>query len=198
VIFFFILCTPVSAPTCHDPDHNCETGIVGSAVAQWPIWVAEQKGFFRNVKVFPKLIPFQSSASSLQALAEKAIVLCSLPVLPVAQAIERGLPIKIVAGTIKPIYLIAAHQEVRNLNDLKGKKIAFASLRTESTAMAETMLAAKGLKKGDYGQVQTGGSAPTVAALQAGAVDAAVVSDPLVFFRDFKPGLRLLEDQPFR
>ena len=84
----------------------------------------------------------------------------SLSVLSVAQGFQQGLPIKVVAGIIKPIYLIATRPEVGSLNDLKGKRFAFAAPQAESTVMVEEMLASKGLTAKDYTRLQIGGSGP--------------------------------------
>jgi ABC-type nitrate/sulfonate/bicarbonate transport system substrate-binding protein len=70
---------------------------------------------------------------------------------------------------------------LKTIADLKGKTVSVGQVNGITTVYFERMMAANGLKKGDYDTISAGVAAARYAALKAGVADAALVLPPLNF-----------------
>ncbi len=77
--------------------------------------------------------------------------------------------------------MLIGKPELKSIADLKGKTISTGADNDITTVYFERMMAANGLKKGDYTTLPAGVAAARFAALKAGVVDAAVVLPPVNF-----------------
>ena len=80
-----------------------------------------------------------------------------------------------------PPYVLIGKPDLKSITDLKGKTISVGADNDITTVYFERMMAANGLKKGDYDTIPAGVAAARFAALKAGVVDAAIVLPPLNF-----------------
>src|SRR5262249_53047515 len=71
--------------------------------------------------------------------------------------------------------------DLKSIGDLKGRIIAAGQPADITTVYFERMMAAHGLKKGDYEVLSIGVTAARYASLKAGVVDAAIVLPPINF-----------------
>ena len=78
-------------------------------------------------------------------------------------------------------YVLIGKPGLKSIADLKGKIISVGADNDITTVYFERMMAANGLKKGDYDTIPAGVAAARFAALKAGVVDAAIVLPPLNF-----------------
>ena len=70
---------------------------------------------------------------------------------------------------------------LKSMAELKGKTVSVGQVNDIATVYFERMMAAHGLKRGDYDLLPAGVSAARYAALKAGVADAALVLPPLNF-----------------
>ena len=77
--------------------------------------------------------------------------------------------------------MLIGKRGLKSIKDLKGKTISTGADNDITTVYFETMMAANGIKKGDYTTLPAGVAAARFAALKAGVVDAAVVLPPVNF-----------------
>jgi NitT/TauT family transport system substrate-binding protein len=92
----------------------------------------------------------------------------------------QGLPFKILAVlTDKPLHSLVARPELKNINDLRGKRIGTQRIGGSDHLAAEAILQAKGVEAKDVQFVTLGGDEPVrVEILKQGLVDAICTVPP--------------------
>src|SRR6266540_2672247 len=158
-------------------------GTLGGQAPLWPFYVAVHKGFFAAEGIDLELNFIQSGAAVVQQLTAGSLdVALSVGITNPIHAIDKGAPlalIRIIGNT--PPYVLIGKSGLKTIADLKGKAISVGQVNDIATFYFERMMAANGLKKGDYDVVPAGVSAARYAALKAGVADAALVLPPLNF-----------------
>jgi NitT/TauT family transport system substrate-binding protein len=155
-------------------------------------WIAKEKGFFTAHGVDAELI-YTSGALSIQALMGGSVDLVLGSIFDPLSAIAGGADI-VVLGSFNnsPPYVMAARPEVRDVKDLKGRKVGVRSLTGPATAMTQFILEEIGLdQKRDVQILRVGGTAARLAALKDGYIDAALI-DEAVAHRAKESGLNII------
>ena len=80
-----------------------------------------------------------------------------------------------------PPYALLAKPAIKKLKDLKGKVISLGGPKDITKIYVERMLAPHGVKPGEFDMVFAGATSARASALQAGAVDAAILLPPFNF-----------------
>jgi ABC-type nitrate/sulfonate/bicarbonate transport system substrate-binding protein len=80
-----------------------------------------------------------------------------------------------------PPYALLAKSSIKSLQDLKGKIISVGGPKDITRLYVDRMLAAQGLKAGDYDYHYAGATTARAQALLSGAVDAAILLPPSNF-----------------
>lgn len=100
-------------------------------------------------------------------------------VAPALFAAVRGLPLKGVVIAMKaPLFYIVVEPSLKRLDDVVGKKMAVDSVGGLQQIAARMMLKKKGVNPDQVSYIQTGSVSNSVAALNSGAVNAALLSIP--------------------
>ncbi|MGH7832458.1 MAG: ABC transporter substrate-binding protein [Candidatus Binatia bacterium] len=155
-------------------------------------WIAKERGFFAANRVDAELI-YTSGALSMQALLGGSVDLVLGSIFDPLSAIAGGADI-VVLGSFNntPPYVMAVRPEVREVKDLRGRKVGVRSLTGPATAMTQFLLEEAGLDpKRDVQILRVGGTAARLAALQDGQVDAALI-DEAVAHRAKESGLNII------
>lgn len=155
-------------------------------------WIAKERGFFTNNGVDAELI-YTSGALSMQALLGGSVDLVLGSIFDPLSAIAAGGDI-VVLGSFNnsPPYVMAARPDVRDVKDLKGRKVGVRSLTGPATATTQFMLEEIGLdSKRDVNIVRVGGTAARLVALKDGHIDAALI-DEAVAHRARENGLNII------
>src|ERR1051325_5888372 len=140
-------------------------------------WIAKERGFFTAAGVEAELI-YTSGALSMQALIGGSVDLVLGSIFDPLSAIAGGADIVILGSfNNSPPYVMAARPDVRDVKDLRGKKIGVRSLTGPATAMTQIL--------------RVGGTAERLAALKEGLVDAALI-DEAVAHRAKEAGLNVI------
>ena len=158
-------------------------GSLGGQAPLWAIYVAVHKGFFAAEGLDLELNFAQSGAAVTQQLTAGSLdVALSVGITDPIRAIDKGASLALVRviGNSAP-YVLIGKPGLKSIKDLKGKIISVGADNDITTVYFERMMAANGLKKGDYDTLPAGVAAARFAALKAGVVDAAVVLPPLNF-----------------
>ena len=158
-------------------------GSLGGQAPLWAIYVAVHKGFFTAEGLDLELNFAQSGAAVTQQLTGGSLdVALSVGITDPIRAIDKGAPLALVRiiGNAAP-YVLIGKPGLKSIADLKGKTISTGADNDITTVYFERMMAANGLKKGDYTTLPAGVAAARFAALKAGVVDAAVVLPPVNF-----------------
>jgi ABC-type nitrate/sulfonate/bicarbonate transport system substrate-binding protein len=155
-------------------------------------WIAKEKGFFTTHGLDAELI-YTSGAMSIQALVGGSVGLVLGSIFDPLSAIAAGADI-VVLGSFNnsPPYVMAARSDVRDVKDLRGRKVGVRSLTGPATAMTQFILEEAGLdQKRDVQILRVGGTAERLAALKDGHIDAALV-DEAVAHRAKEVGLNII------
>jgi ABC-type nitrate/sulfonate/bicarbonate transport system substrate-binding protein len=80
-----------------------------------------------------------------------------------------------------PPYALLARPTIKSLRELKGKVISLGGVKDITRIYVERMLAPSGIKPGEFDMVFAGATSARAAALQSGAVDAAILLPPSNF-----------------
>jgi NitT/TauT family transport system substrate-binding protein len=153
----------------------------GSA-QEWPIFIAETKGYMAENGVAPDLIAASSTAAAMQQLAAGASNLGSGGLTDPLRAIDKGAQISLLRVEAQvPPYTLWAKPGIKSVADLRGKLIMIGGAKDITRIYLERTLIANGVKPGEYDMIFAGTTAARFAALSSGAVDAAIMVPPFSF-----------------
>ena len=159
-------------------------GTVGSASANiWPVFIGVKKGFFEAEGVKVDIIYVQSSANLVQQLAAGSLdITMSTGLVDPIRAAGQKAPLAIVRLEVQaPPYALLSKPAIKDMKDLKGKVISLGGPKDITKIYVERMLAPHGVKPGEFDMVFAGATSARASALQAGAVDAAILLPPFNF-----------------
>jgi ABC-type nitrate/sulfonate/bicarbonate transport system substrate-binding protein len=159
-------------------------GAVGSASANgWPTYIGIEKGFFAAEGLKADVVFAQSNAAVNQQLtAGSTNFAINTGLVDPLRAIDKGAPLAIVRIEIQsPPYALLAKSSIKSMKELKGKTLSVGGAKDITRLFVDRMLASAGLKSGEYDYVYAGATSARFAALQAGAVDAAILTAPFNF-----------------
>jgi NitT/TauT family transport system substrate-binding protein len=159
-------------------------GSVGSSSANgWPSYVAIEKGFFAAAGIKPDTVFAQSNAGVIQQVAAGSInVSTNSGLVDPIRAIQKGAPLAIVRIEVQvPPYSLLAKPAIKTMKDLKGKLISVGGAKDITRIFIEQMLEPNGVKPGEFDMTFAGATSARFSALQAGAVDAAILTPPFNF-----------------
>ena len=172
------------------PPAKAETVIVGVVGAvsstHWPVYIGLTKGYFAAEDLKLDLVFIQSSAALVQQLTGGSLDLAlSTGLADPIRAIDKGSPIAIVRIELQaPPYALLAKPAIKRWSDLKGKTISIGGPKDITRIYLERMAGPNGVKPGDYDTVFAGATSARFSALQAGAVDAAILLPPFNFYAE--------------
>jgi len=172
----------ILGPTAQAAD-KVIAGSLGGQAPLWNIYTALHKGFYAAEGLDVEFNFAQSGAAVTQQLTAGSLdIVLSVGITDPIRAIDKGAPLALirVVGDAAP-YVLIGKPGLKSIADLKGKIISVGALHDITTVYFERMMAANGLKKGDYEIIPAGVAAGRYAALKAGVVDAAIVLPPLNF-----------------
>jgi ABC-type nitrate/sulfonate/bicarbonate transport system substrate-binding protein len=179
-----ILASALVCGTAADAADKVVVGVTGPPTALgWPFEIAIEKGFFaaENITI-DKIAAPSSAAVVLQATTGALDMTVQGAFVDVVRAIDKGAPLAIVRIVVQtPPYELLAKPSIKSLKDLKGKVISIGGQKDVTHVYLSRMLEPNGLKDRDVDLVYAGASSARFAALEAGAVDAAMLTSPYNF-----------------
>jgi NitT/TauT family transport system substrate-binding protein len=153
----------------------------GSALA-WPVYIAQEQGFFARQGLTIDLIATPSSAAVQQQVAAGSVNLGNGGLIDPVRAIDKGAAISIFRIEAKAApYQLYAKPEIKSYAQLVKKTISIGGIKDITRVYLERMLIPNGVKPGDYDMVFAGATSARFAALSSGSVDAALLTSPFNF-----------------
>jgi ABC-type nitrate/sulfonate/bicarbonate transport system substrate-binding protein len=154
--------------------------------------VARDKGFFtkEDLEVHPT---YMTPELVIKALIAGSVDLARSGTHFGVIAASRGAEIKIIGGSNYGYpYQVIGNPEFKTLNDLKGQKIAGASLASITTTIFKDVMLRRGIPPSDYTLLFVGGSPERFQAVASGQVAASLAEAPPFNFRSVEAGRRVL------
>ena len=142
-----------------------------------PQYMAQSKGFFKAEGLDVELIQMNPRLGAT-AVVNGAVTFAT-PFTSTFRGILQGLPMKLVFVHIKKgPYYVMVRPEIKDVQQLKGKKLGVATIKGTDQLVAEEMLQAKGFNPNLLQAVAIGDGPVRMQALVSGAVDAICVAPP--------------------
>jgi NitT/TauT family transport system substrate-binding protein len=140
-------------------------------------YVAASKGFFREEGMDVEMIQ-ANPRLGVMALMNGDVAFTGTFVSTV-RGILSGFPLKIVVVAFKKgVYYLIAHPSIKDIQDLKGKKLGVSSIRGSDHMVAEELLRSKGINPAQLQPVALGDTAVRLQSVITGAVDVTALSPP--------------------
>jgi len=154
--------------------------------------VAQAKGYFRDEGIEPEIIRIASNIGVV-AVTTKEIGYTAAVGAALRSAV-RGLPLKVITYfNGRPLHVLVAKREFKNVADLRGKVIGFAGYGDSTEFMLRAILRPAGLDlEKDVQAFAVSGSGQRLGALVAGKLDAAILPPPFNFEAESKGFVRLM------
>ncbi|HXV47282.1 MAG TPA: ABC transporter substrate-binding protein [Candidatus Binatia bacterium] len=142
-----------------------------------PQYVAHSKGFFKAEGLDVELIQMNPRLGATAVV--NGDVTFATPFTSTFRGILQGFPMKLVLVHFKKgPYYVMVRPEIKEVQQLKGKKIGVATIKGTDQLVAEEMLQAKGFNTALLQAVAIGDGPVRMQALISGAVDAICVAAP--------------------
>lgn len=150
------------------------------------IWVAQDAGLFAKEGLDSQIIFIGSATQLAQVLVAGDVDIASLGGGPVMAASLSGADLKVIGNNVnKLIFSIHAKPEIKNLEDLRGKRIAVSRFGSSADVAARAALRKFHMDPTkDVNLMQLGTMSNMFGALKSGAVEASVVSPPTQFMSE--------------
>jgi NitT/TauT family transport system substrate-binding protein len=160
-----------------------------------PLWCAQDEGYFKRRGLEAQTIYIAGGAVAVQALLAGDIQFALAGATAAVRASLNGADLKLIANTIDAMdFHLVAKPEIASIKELKGKKIGVTRLGGNTDFALEIVLGKAGLQRGrDVAVLQTGGMPQMMGALEAGRIDAGVIS-AILGLSAVKGGFRRLVD----
>ena len=142
-----------------------------------PFWVAREAGLYKQYGLDIDIVFFRGSTIAINALATKDAHFGAFGASAAVLAKLGGVDTVLIA-TAAPglLFYLVTKKEIRNANDLKGKRVAISRPGTDSDLGARVAVQRLGLNEKDVSFVSLGTDTERVAAMVQGVVDATVVT----------------------
>lgn len=142
-----------------------------------PLYVAADKGFFREEGLEVELIQVSPRLGAMAVINGDVAFTTSFT--STFRAILQGLPLKLVMVALKKgIYYLVTRPEMKNIQELKGKKLGIATIRGTDSIVADELLRSKGFNPALLQQIVIGDTRLRAQALMTGVVQAVSLSPP--------------------
>jgi NitT/TauT family transport system substrate-binding protein len=157
-------------------------GFVAKLALSWPLYVADNKGWYAAYGLKLEPVMTGQSAKVVQAITSGAVHLGHAGAPEVIRGIEQGAGIKLISAEVAvPPYKVMAKKDITRVEDLKGKKVMIGGTKDITYIYMKAMFEKHGLKMSDVDFLYSGSTTNRFAALVQGGVDAAILASPFDF-----------------
>jgi ABC-type nitrate/sulfonate/bicarbonate transport system substrate-binding protein len=170
-------------------------GFSAISLANAPVWIAEEKGFFKKYDIETEAIVVGGGATrSVSAVIAGDLQFGSTGGGAVVSAVFSGSDIIMVAaGNNKGIQRVMVRPDITSPAALKGKRVGVTALGSSGHLALLLMLRKWNMAPEDVQTIQVGPSPVMLVSLQKGGIDAAVLQDPTFFVAE-DSGFKTLGD----
>ena len=152
-------------------------GLSVKSVVFLPFYYAKDKKIFKKHGLDVEIIQIRSDLQMVGLVSGEIDFTPALG--PAILAIQNGMPIKAVAVFYRaPLLSLVAHRQLTHPRGLEGGKVGVSRLGSESHRYGVLMLERSGVDPKKVTFIQTGSTTVSLAALEQGSVQAAVLSPP--------------------
>src|SRR5215467_7951851 len=171
------------APSQLHAADRVRVGLSALSLANAPLWVAEEKGFFKKNGIDCEIILVGGGASrSVSSLLAGDLQFATTGGGAVISASLGGADVvMIAAGNNKGIQRLMVRPDIKTPEAIKGKRIGVTGLGSSGHLALLLMLKKWAIQPEEVQVLQVGASPIMVISLQKGGIDGAVLQDPSFF-----------------
>jgi NitT/TauT family transport system substrate-binding protein len=180
-LFLCALLSTAATPGLHAQD-RIRIGISTASLGFLPTVVAERKGFYAKHGLGTEHVLIACAIATNALLSEDLdYAVCTGP--GISGAIK-GLPIKLIMTTQDKLgYLLLVKPNVQTLTDLRSKTVGISTFGSQAYLTTVTLFRRAGMEPGkDVNLLPAGDNAARLAAMDAGKIDASILSSPFDIF----------------
>lgn len=196
IFFFFVLTTlPFQAAVVSAQMTRLKVSYSSITANNSPVWIAKEKGLFAKYNLDTQVLLIESGTTSIQALVAGETQIAQLSGGVILSSGLAGSDVLCIAGleNRSPFSLIAL-KEIRNAEQLKGKRLAISRFGSASDLAARLILQRLGLNpEKEITLLQVGGTTTRLAAITKGTVESTVIT-PEFYILAKKAGVTTLAD----
>lgn len=155
-------------------------GTLGAAISQWPIYLAIDRGFFKEAGLHVSTTTIQGVPAVITTTATKGVDVASIGTDSLIAAVARHLPVKIVApGMATNPYSLVVGAGIKSFADLRGKTVILGTKSDVTAITLRAMLSAQHLDfDKDLSVIVSGSTNARFTALVSGNAQGAMLSPP--------------------
>jgi len=174
LLWLFLFATP------HASEARIIIGLSSVNIAFLPVYVAQEKGFFKDEGLDVQFVMFNSGSTNLQSLMGGDIQMMGSAFVETLGGRAAGYDIKNFWGicNLMPFELYSA-AKFTSIKEAKGKRFAISRFGSLTDFLTRATLQHHGIDPKEVTILQIGSTPARFAALSAGAVDASVVWFPV-------------------
>lgn len=175
------------------PRTRVELGQVVQAVTYIDTYVASARGLFAEQGLDVETTVYNDPGTAGRAFmgASNDVINSGLDYMIRAAEQTNNNVVAIAGQDRRSPFALIATPDITSYQDLRGQVVAVVGPNDGTTLLLKRMLAANGLRENDYEQRVVGGTPLRIAAMQAGAAKAAMITPP-AFFTVQDQGMRVL------
>jgi NitT/TauT family transport system substrate-binding protein len=173
-------------------------GLPVPAVSFLPLWVADEKGFLRDEGITEvRVLGFRGDADVVQALAAGSVDVNVASLTGLITTIDSGQKFRAVwAGYNMPFFEWYALPRFKSILETKGGRYAVSKFGALTDSLTRYALRTAGLDpEKDVKILQLGGSTQALAAMEAGQIDASILSCPQTYMAAEKGFIKLMSQK---
>jgi ABC-type nitrate/sulfonate/bicarbonate transport system substrate-binding protein len=154
-------------------------GLISEGTNTWPLYVAQDAGFFEQEGISVEVTVTDSSIEQQQALIAGRFDIGFQQPDHVLRAVERGADLFVfMAHSHAPDLTLVGAPDIRDLKDLGGRTVAVDGARTGYALLLRRLLARSGVDLAGVTFEEIGGSEQRYQAMKSGAVAATLLNPP--------------------
>ena len=179
-LLFALLLSVFTFPSPSTGQTKIIVGISSVNIAFLPVYVAQEKGFFKQEGLDVLFVMFNAGSTNLQALIGGDVQIMGSAFVETIGGRAAGFDVKNFWGicNLMPFELYS-HPNFKSMKEAKGKRFAISRFGSLTDYLTRAALAHFGVDNKGVTIVQIGSTPARFAALSAGAVDATVVWFPV-------------------
>jgi len=166
-------------------------GYPASSIASIQLFIAQEKGFFREEALEVQLNQVRADAAMAAVLTGELFAYDSVGTS--VRAFQKGAPVKILAVNLQsPLFWLVARPELKSFNELKGKVMGTTSFGGVQHLAGLRMLRRGGVNQEEVTVILAGDPATQLQSIVNGVIHIAVLSPPTVILARDKFKLNVL------
>jgi ABC-type nitrate/sulfonate/bicarbonate transport system substrate-binding protein len=181
------ICTTLLSPSLANAQNLQPVSVISfPGGSNWPIWIAQEKGYFAQGDIEITLTPTPNSVFQMTSLVEGKFDIATTAFDNVVAYMEgQGeVPLStqpdlfVVMGSTPSMPALTGRPEIKTYQDLKGKKLAADALTTGYAFILFDLLKRNGLNLGDYEVDNVGGTPARLQGMREGKYAGALMTLP--------------------